>query len=217
MSSLHLYSGQWTVPSYHTTLQATSAQLAFHRDMVMPTSFMAHWQSICQWRQAITDRDNLRENARQVPHTYSVGDLILIHQDTRGKLAKPTRGPYRLIDVSRQHVNGTVVVDLNHSHETFNIWQLIPFKPCQNHWGCNLSYHVHHHIIFLLVITIHTSGLSPCTPSLFENPFTFFTNTRHPLQCSHLSFSTKKDCIFPRNTVVNIDVAPRLPVCHITT
>jgi hypothetical protein len=120
--------------TYHTTLQVTSAQLAFHRDMIMPTSYMAHWHSIRRRRQAITDRDNLRENARRVPHTYSVGDLVLIRQDTRGKLAKPTRGPYRLIDVARQRVNGTVVVDLNHhSHETFNIRRLIPFKPRQNH------------------------------------------------------------------------------------
>jgi hypothetical protein len=125
---------QWAMNStYHTTLQTTSAQLAFHRDMIMPTSYMAHWQSICQRRQAITDCDNLRENACRVPHMYSVGNLVLIRQDTRGKLAKPTRGPYRLIDVARQHVNGTVVVDLNHSHETFNIWRLIPFKPRQNH------------------------------------------------------------------------------------
>jgi hypothetical protein len=125
---------QWAMNStYHTTLQATSAQLAFHCNMIMPTSYMAHWQSIRQRRQAITDRDNLHKNACQVLHTYSVGDLVLIHQDTCGKLAKPTCGPYQLIDVACQHVNGTVVVDLNHSHETFNIWQLFPFKPCQNH------------------------------------------------------------------------------------
>jgi hypothetical protein len=125
---------QWAMNStYHTTLQATSAQLAFHRHMRMPTSYMAHWQSICQRHQAITDHDNLRENARRVPHMYSVGNLVLIHQDTCGKLAKPNRGPYQLIDVARQHVNGTVLVDLNHSHETFNIWQLIPFEPRQNH------------------------------------------------------------------------------------
>jgi hypothetical protein len=136
---------QWAMNrTYHTTLQVTSAQLAFHCDMVMPTSFMAHWQSIHQWRQAITNCNNLRENARWVPHTYSVGDLILIHQDTHGKLDKPTSGPYQLIDVARQHVNGTIVVDLNHSHKTFNIWWLIPFKPCQNHWGRDLSYHVPH-------------------------------------------------------------------------
>jgi hypothetical protein len=125
---------QWAMNStYHTTLQATSAQLAFHRDMIMTTSHMAHWQSIRQRRQAITNHNNLCEMARQVPHTYSVGDLVLIRQDTCGKLAKPTCRPYRLIDVAHQHVNGTVKVDLNHSHETFNIRQLIPFKPCQNH------------------------------------------------------------------------------------
>jgi hypothetical protein len=125
---------QWVMNSTcHTTLQATSAQLAFHRDIIMLTSYMVHWQSIHQRCQAITDRDNLRENACRVPHTYSVGDSVLIRQDTHGKLAKPTRGPYRLIDVACQHVNGTIVVDLNHSHKTFNIRRLIPFKPCHNH------------------------------------------------------------------------------------
>jgi hypothetical protein len=45
---------QWAMNStYHTTLQATSAQLAFHRDMIMPTSYMAHWQSIHQRHQVI--------------------------------------------------------------------------------------------------------------------------------------------------------------------
>jgi hypothetical protein len=38
---------QWAMNStYHTTLQATSAQLAFHCDMIMPTSYMVHWQPI---------------------------------------------------------------------------------------------------------------------------------------------------------------------------
>jgi hypothetical protein len=100
------------------------------------------------------------------------------------------------------------MVDLNHSHETFNIWWLIPLKPCQMHWGRDLLYHVPHHIIFLLVIMFYTSGLSMCMPSLLENPFTFFTNTHHPLQCYHLSFSTKNDCIFPCNAVVNLMWVP---------
>jgi hypothetical protein len=118
-----------------------------------------------------------------------------------------------LIDVARQHVNGTVMVDLNHSHETFNIRWLIPFKPHQNHWGRDLLYHLPHQS----QLNTQSSGLSLRTPSLLENPLTFFTNTRHPSQCYHLSFSTKKDCIFSRNTVVNIDVAPCLPVRHIIT
>jgi hypothetical protein len=144
---------------------------------------MAHWQSICQRRQAITDRDNLRENTRWVPHTYSVGDFILIHRDTHGKLAKPTRGPYWLIDVARQHVNGTIVVDLNHSHETFNIRWLIPFKPRQNHWGHDLSYHVPHPsqlntqssgLSQFRVITVHAEPLRKSTHFLhqYTSPFT---------------------------------------------
>jgi hypothetical protein len=76
-----------------------------------------------------------------------------------------------------------------------------------------VSYHVPHQS----QVNTQSSGLSPRTPSLLENPLTFFTNTRHPSQRYHLSFSTKKDCIFSRNTVVNIDVAPRLPVRHIIT
>ncbi len=63
--------------TYHTTLQATSTQLAFHH---MPTSYMAHWQSIHQRDQAITDCDNLHKNVHRVPHMYSVDDLVLIHK-----------------------------------------------------------------------------------------------------------------------------------------
>jgi hypothetical protein len=64
-------------------------------------------------------------------------------------------------------------------------------------------------------LNTQSSGLSPHTPSLLENPLTFFTNTHHPSQRYHLSFSTKKDWIFSRNTVVNTDMAPCLPVRHI--
>jgi hypothetical protein len=74
------------------------------------------------------------------------------------------------------------------------------------------------HIIFLLVIMLHTSGLSPYSPTLLENLFTFFTNTHHPLQCYHLSFLQSWTVYFhTSNTALNLDVAPRLPVCHIIT
>jgi hypothetical protein len=120
---------QWALnATFHTVLQATPAQLAFCRDMIMPTSYMAHWQSLCQHRQAITDKDNARENLTRIPHTYSNGDMVLLKQDVKGKLAKLTCGPYRIIDVSRQNVNGTVVLDLGHSNESFNIRRLIPFN-----------------------------------------------------------------------------------------
>jgi hypothetical protein len=116
--------------------------------------------------------------------TYSVGNLVLIRQDTNGKLAKPTHGPYQLIDVVHQHVNGTVIVELNHSHKIFNIQWLIPFKPCQNHWRHNLLYHVPHHIIFLFgnydshiwVITMLTNPLRKPIHFLhqYTSPFATF-------------------------------------------
>jgi hypothetical protein len=76
-----------------------------------------------------------------------------------------------------------------------------------------LSYHVPHQS----QLNTQSSRLPPRTLSLLENPLSFFTNTHHPSQRYHLSLSTKKDCIFSLNTVVNIDVAPRLLVCHIIT
>jgi hypothetical protein len=55
-----------------------------------------------------------------------------------------------------------------------------------------VSYHVPHQS----QLNTQSSGLPPRMPSLLENPLTFFTNTCHPSQRYHLSFSTKKDCIF---------------------
>jgi hypothetical protein len=124
-----LPSVQWALnATFHTTLQATPAQLVFHRDMIMPMSYMAHWQSLRQCHQVITDKDNARENVTHIPHTYCINDMVLLKQDAKGELAKPTRGPYCIIDVSRQKINGTVVLDLGHSNESFNIRCLIPFN-----------------------------------------------------------------------------------------
>jgi hypothetical protein len=92
---------------------------------------------------------------------------------------------------------------------TFSAKTVTTMPSCEK----QLSYHVPHQS----QLNTQSSGLSPRMPSLLENPLTFFTNTRHPSQYYHLSFSTKKDCIFSRNTVVNIDVAPLLPVRHIIT
>jgi hypothetical protein len=121
---------QWAMNStFHTTLEATPGQLAFQRDMILPTSFQAHWETMRRRRQELTDRDNHNENSRRIPHVYHNGDKVLIRQPPiQGKLAKPTRGPYRIIDCSKQFINGTVIVDLNHSQESYNIRRLIPFR-----------------------------------------------------------------------------------------
>ena len=40
---------QWALnATFHTTLQATPAQLAFRHNIIMLTSYLAHWHSLCQ-------------------------------------------------------------------------------------------------------------------------------------------------------------------------
>ena len=46
----------------HTTLQASPAQLAFGRDMIVHTKFVADWARIREHQHALQIRDNLREN-----------------------------------------------------------------------------------------------------------------------------------------------------------
>jgi hypothetical protein len=69
------------------------------------------------------------------------------------------------------------VVDLNPFHETFNIQQLIPFKPRQNHWGRDLSYHVPHQSQLNTQssgLTMHAEPLRKSTHFLhqYTSPFT---------------------------------------------
>jgi hypothetical protein len=53
-----------------------------------------------------------------------------------GKLAKPTQGPFKIIDVQQLPINGTVLIQwLPTSAECVNIHWLLPFFECYN-WGC---------------------------------------------------------------------------------
>ena len=47
--------------TYHTTLQATPAQLIFGRDMIYP---VAEWDVLRQKKQNLIDKNNARENSR---------------------------------------------------------------------------------------------------------------------------------------------------------
>jgi hypothetical protein len=147
-----------------------------------------------QWCQAITNHDNLHENMCWVAHTYLVGDLVAPYPSRHSQKTCQTHSCTLPIDWW-----GMPTCQW-YSHAWFesfpqNIQHSVidSIKPHQNHWGHDLSYHMPHHIIFLLVIMIHTSGLSSHMLTLLENPFTFFTNTCHPLQCYHCSMCQARD------------------------
>jgi hypothetical protein len=97
--------------TYHTSLDATPGQLAYGRDMIMPTRYLANWHTIRQRRQAVTDKNNAVENRNRIVHRYSVGDrVLLLHDRIQGKLAKPTLVPFEVTNVTNQHVNGTITI-----------------------------------------------------------------------------------------------------------
>ena len=92
--------------TFHTTLNATPAQLVYGRDMLLPMKFVADWTRIQQSKQDQIHQSNVRENSKQIPHQYQVGDQVLIQRPgISNKLSTPHHGPYPIVQV---HTNGTV-------------------------------------------------------------------------------------------------------------
>jgi hypothetical protein len=111
--------------TYHTTLEATPAQLVFGRDMFLPISFEANWAKIQQRRQKEIDRNNERENRSRILHNYQVGDKVLL--DKPGILRKmtvPRQGPYQ---VEQVHTNGTIRIRRGAISDRVNIRRVTPF------------------------------------------------------------------------------------------
>ena len=111
--------------TYHTTLEATPAQLVYGRDMLLPVRFNADWTRIRDNRQTAIQRSNVRENRSRIPHDYTVGDRVLLKKPgVLRKLAKPYTGPHT---VERVHNNGTVRIRRGHVTETVNIRRIRPY------------------------------------------------------------------------------------------
>jgi hypothetical protein len=72
----------WAIRStYHTVLKASPGAAIFGRDMLFDIPFVADWKQIGDYRQHQTDRNNKRENNKNVDYDYKVGDKILIRKD----------------------------------------------------------------------------------------------------------------------------------------
>jgi hypothetical protein len=123
----------WAInTTFHTTLKASPAQLAFNRDMILPTTFAANWYAINHRKQAQSQSAADAENRKRIPHEFRLNDKVLIRRDIGnpylGKLAKPTEGPFKIIDVQQLPINGTVLIQRTPtSVERINIRRLLPF------------------------------------------------------------------------------------------
>jgi hypothetical protein len=110
--------------TFHTTLQNTPGQLVFGRDMILNVKHEANWEYICAWKQNIIITNNEAENAKRIPHTYNIGDKVLLKRGAENKYETPYQGPFTITQVNE---NGTVQMMIKNVEDTINIRQLTPY------------------------------------------------------------------------------------------
>jgi hypothetical protein len=63
-----LMPGLWAInTAFHTTLKASTAQLAFSRNMILPTSFATNWYAINSRKQAQLQSATNAKNRKRIP------------------------------------------------------------------------------------------------------------------------------------------------------
>jgi hypothetical protein len=68
----------WAInTTLHTTLKASPAQLAFSRDMILPTSFAANWYAINSHKQTQLQSAADAENHKRISHEFCINDKVL--------------------------------------------------------------------------------------------------------------------------------------------
>ena len=106
--------------TFHTTLQATPAQLVFGRDAILNTTFDANWHLIKHNKQKRINSNNQKENKSRIPHMYAPGDQVLYkNQHHKSKFGvNPWIGPYVIHKV---YDNGAVQLQMGAITNTVNI------------------------------------------------------------------------------------------------
>jgi hypothetical protein len=95
--------------------------------MILPTSFAANWYAINSRKQSQS------QSAADASTTKFSSFVKLAGNPYLGKLAKPTQGPFKIIDIQQLPINGTVLIQLSPtSVEHINICRLLPFFECYN-------------------------------------------------------------------------------------
>ena len=112
--------------TYHTTLQATPAQLVFGRDAILNVKFEADWHLINHNKTKRILQNNAKENRGRLPHTYHINDKVLYkNQHKKSKFGEnPWIGPFVILQVND---NGTVHLQMDHITDTVNIRNIRPY------------------------------------------------------------------------------------------
>ena len=121
-----LSSVAWAIrASYHSTLQATPAQIVFGRDMLFNMNKVINWQLMTDNKRKQIARDNARENTGRIPHTYKIGDEVLqLKRGVQRKYSKHKSDPHKITAI---HANGTVTIAQGAKHQTISIRNIEPY------------------------------------------------------------------------------------------
>jgi hypothetical protein len=92
--------------------------------MILNIKHEANWEFIRARKQKIIQKNNDAENKKRTPHTYQVGDKVLLRRGTENKYEAPYSGPHTILKVND---NGTVRLKVKNVKDTYNIRRLTPF------------------------------------------------------------------------------------------
>lgn len=121
-----LASAQYAVRcTVHKTFGISPGSIAFNRDMLLPIPIISDATLLREKRQAVIDKNALKENRRRKAHEYNVGDSIAILAFNPGALDARATGPFIITQV---HTNGTVSFLRNEEViERINIRRIKPY------------------------------------------------------------------------------------------
>jgi hypothetical protein len=94
-----------------------------------PWKGILSWEYICARKQNIIVKNNKAENAKIIPHTYNIGDKVLLKRGTKNKYETPYQGPFTITQVNE---NGTVQMMIKNVEDTINITRLTPYLGTDN-------------------------------------------------------------------------------------
>ncbi len=121
-----IHDAAWAIRStYHTVLKASPGATIFGRDMLFDIPFVADWYKIGERRQAITDRNNERENLKRIDFDHEVGMKVLIDHESLRKAESPYKNI--LWTITQVYTNATVRVESGSKSEQINVRRVTPF------------------------------------------------------------------------------------------
>ncbi len=105
------------------------SQLAFGMDMIFRQHMKIDWQMLKMQRRRQAIANKHKENQTRIPHTYNIGDKVLIVQkkyerQKKAKLSSPTEGPFTIVHI---YTNGNVRINRGTYEEDISIRQLRPY------------------------------------------------------------------------------------------